>query len=279
MHFPIFLNWGRKGENELNVAICDSNMAVYNEHKEHVFEIAKKNHLSISLSEYTSGKELLKEYREKRSDMDLVFIDVDLHDIDGDKVTSELRRLGYNNDIIFHTSCTEIKSIKKAFKHDALDYLIKQETTKEEFEEVFVKAISKFKERENEYIMLSFAGETVNIDIKDIYYFEYISKKLFVYYGDNQKFVFCDTLRRLAKELEPYGFLRIHTGYLANMNNIQTIRRGEIVMKNGDTLIINKRRTSELKSIYHSFMGLENTANTDAKNKKFNLLGTDSVLE
>ena len=241
----------------MNVAFCDNNIVVCHEHKEHIFEIAKKNSLKVSLLEYSSGNELLKKYKETSCKMDLLYIDVHLQDIEGDIVTSELRNLGYTNDIVFHTASTEIYHFKRAFANDALDYIIKNDTSDEEFEKIFLKAVQKFKEREKDYITLSFAGETINIMIEDIYYFEYKNHKIIVHYGNKQTFVFWDTLRRMENKLDFHGFLRIHNGYLANMNNIQAIKRGEVVMKNGDRLAVNKRNTTKIKSEYYEYMGID----------------------
>lgn len=50
------------------------------------------------------------------------------------------------------------------------------------------------------------------------------------------------TLSSLEKELLPYGFLRVHKGFLVNYRYIFTINRQDIQLDNGDHIPVSKHR-------------------------------------
>ena len=100
-----------------------------------------------------------------------------------------------------------------------------------------------------EYIKLSYAGETKNIAIRDIRYFEFINRRVVVYYDKNKSFTVWATLNKFEKQLETYGFLRIHSAYLVKTTFIESIKRGQIELKDGTSISFNKDYTLKFKRI------------------------------
>ena len=240
------------------IAICDDKNEIIEQHKEKTLEIAEKHNVPVEFCIFHDGKELIDEYQTTRLDMDLLYVDMNMPRMKGDEAVERLRDAGYENEVVFFTISTNVEHFKKAFKHGALEYIIKGSSTEEELETIFLKAVKRYSDREKEYITLSFAGETRNIFLNEISYFEYIDKKIYVHYANNEVFAFFDTLTKLEKQLEFHGFLRIYSGYLVNMYNIHVIKRGIVQMKNGEELFFNKKRTVELRATFDSYMGIDN---------------------
>ena len=76
-----------------------------------------------------------------------------------------------------------------------------------------------------------------------ICYVECQNKILHIHYANPvQNISIPYTLSSLEKELLPYGFLRVHKGFLVNYRYIFTINRQDIQLDNGDHIPVSKHR-------------------------------------
>ena len=78
------------------------------------------------------------------------------------------------------------------------------------------------------------------IPAEDIFYIESNSRKVILHMAE-EEIEYYDKIGKLEKELEP-EFFRIHKGYLVNVKYIKGYGRTELMMKNGDNLLISKYR-------------------------------------
>ena len=104
-------------------------------------------------------------------------------------------------------------------------------------------------DRKQKYINLSFAGESRNISINDIHYFEFLDRRIVVYYDENKTFKIWSSLCHIEKQLEAYGFLRVHSAYLVQVAFIESVKRGQMFLKNGTAISFNKDYTARFKKI------------------------------
>lgn len=237
------------------IVICDDINEVVEDHKERILKLAKKNDVPVTFRVFHSGDELVKAYKKSKFEMDLLYLDVHMPGMNGDEALAELRKIGYHNDVVFFTVSTNPEHFKKAFKYDALEYIMKNKHSDKEMEDIFNKAVEAHNEREQEFITLTFGSEVVSIVISDIYYFELVKRKINVHYGNSKPFVFYDTLSRIEKLLDFHGFLAIK-GFLINMNKIASIKSGEILLKNGEIIMMSKRKTAECAAIFKEYIGI-----------------------
>lgn len=62
------------------------------------------------------------------------------------------------------------------------------------------------------------------------------------------------TMEKLDHELFPYGFIRIHKGFLVNYRHIQRIERARLLLTDGTELPVSGKRETEVKSRYLSLL-------------------------
>lgn len=242
----------------MRIILCDDDIKMHKEYSKKIIALARKRKVKIELINFMSGKDMLRKFTEPDFYADVIFLDIRMPDLEGDVVAQMLRAQGYKNDIIFFTFSTKIEHFRKAMRYKALDYVIKGVTTDDEFEQIFVETVNSYREREREYISLSFAGETRNIAINEIQYFEYKNRKITVYYNVNKTFQFWDSLDRFEKQLEFYGFLRVHSAFLVQMGFVDSIKRGELVLKNGTSIYFNKNHTARFRKSLENFTLADN---------------------
>lgn len=186
----------------------------------------------------------------------LVFLDISMPDLNGFQVLQAVSPFSF--DVIFTTSYNEFAV--KAFKYNALDYLLKPI----DIEELKV-AVGKCEKKQgsrpvdtplqkSRKIALTTAESLVFIDPEDIVYCE--GSRNYTYFHlntDPGKVLVSKTLKEVEELLTSLGFFRIHNSYLINMKYIKEFVRGDggyVVMINGAHLTVSKSRK---ESFFNSF--------------------------
>ena len=65
------------------------------------------------------------------------------------------------------------------------------------------------------------------------------------------------SMQELENELTPYGFLRVHKGYLVNYRFIRRIDEADLLLTTGQTLPIARRKLGEIKEHFLTLMQSE----------------------
>jgi two-component system, LytTR family, response regulator len=175
---------------------------------------------------------------------ELIFLDIQLSDGLGfhilDKVGSD------NYDIIFTTAYSEYAI--KAFKTNALDYLLKPIDSEE-----LIAAVAKVSSRQPEEltppvetgkqadlnilqqkkIILHTSDGLFVIQIAEIIRCNSYGNYSFVYLKDGNKILLAKILKEIEESLKPFGFERVHHSHLINLNHVKSFRHkdgGLVVM-------------------------------------------------
>ncbi|HEX4229902.1 MAG TPA: LytTR family DNA-binding domain-containing protein [Bryobacteraceae bacterium] len=205
-----------------------------------------------------------------RSCPDLVFLDVQMPEMDGFAV---LREVGAEQmpAVIFVTA--HDKYAIQAFEINAVDYLLKPVT-----EERFVKALTRAKSsltsrpanganlqilslletlaaprRALKRLAVRSAGKTLFVDIEDIDWIEAAENYVQIHAGRAEHLLHV-TMNALEKQLDPELFLRIHRSVIVNVTRIrelQPIMHGEyvITLSNGVRLQSGRMYNEKLKAL------------------------------
>jgi two-component system LytT family response regulator len=93
------------------------------------------------------------------------------------------------------------------------------------------------------------------VNMNDIVYLEAQSNYTVIYLQDAYKLTVSKTLKDFEELLPPAVFIRIHHSYMVNKNAVEKYIKGEggqVVMKNGATLDVARRKKEEfMKAIGH----------------------------
>ena len=93
------------------------------------------------------------------------------------------------------------------------------------------------------------------IAIDTLLYIESVGKKQLAHIvGKPQPLELRKQMQQLEDELTPYGFLRVHKGYLVNYRFIRKISDNEVSLTNGEALAVSRRRLGEIREAYMELM-------------------------
>ena len=235
-----------RGGVPMKVIICDDNLQMMELYSVIIKNLALKHNIVLELVTYTSASALLFEAQEAKFNSDLIFMDIQMPIINGTEASRKLREYGYVNDIIFFTVSKEY--FRDAFDVKALHYVVKGETTDEEFEKIFLRAVESQREKKQKYAAYSGGGETRNILLNSIKYYEIYRKIVTVYYECDKSFSFPQmSLEELENDLKEYGFFRIYKSIIVSLAYIDKLTYNEVVLRDGTRLPVSRNKYTELK--------------------------------
>ena len=160
----------------------------------------------------------------KRRDIDLIFLDIEMPEMNGFELLSSLES---PPSVIVITS--DETHASKAFDMNVIDYLVKPVLYPR-----FCKAIDKMmrysykpKPKQNvlaeKEIFIKKGTSLVKLKVKDIVYIEALENYVTLYTNDD-KYVIHFTMKGIDEYLPQGLFLRVHRSYIVNKINIQSIR-------------------------------------------------------
>ncbi|MEO7488548.1 MAG: LytTR family DNA-binding domain-containing protein [Ferruginibacter sp.] len=204
---------------------------------------------------------------------DIVFLDVEMPRMNGFTMLQQLHQynpMAIGFEIIFITAYDHYAI--KAIKFSALDYLLKPveiEDLKSAVEKVTTKRKHLDGNKRVELLLQNLLEEKTShqriaissmeglqfIPTDDIIYLEANGNYTSFYITGNRKITATKTLKDFEELLPASMFIRIHHSHLINKNGIEKYIKGEggqVVMKNGVTLDVARRKKEEfMKAIGH----------------------------
>lgn len=221
-----------------------------------------------AIGEARNGREAVEAIRTTRPD--LVFLDVQMPEMDGFAVVTELGAEQMPA-VVFVTA--HDKYAIQAFEINALDYLLKPVT-----EERFSKALARAKlrlqskpgddasrqilslletiaspQRSLKRLAVRSAGRTIFVDVDEIDWMEAAENYVQLHAGRAEHLLHV-TMNTLEKSLDPVVFLRIHRSVIVNVGRIkelQPVMHGEYVvtLTNGVRLQSGRMYNEKLKAL------------------------------
>ena len=195
---------------------------------------------------------------------DLVFMDIELQDGTGFDVVNQLKNLQLK--VIFTTAHNGYAI--KAFRHNAIDYLLKP-VRGEELNEAIAKAKGTFEDevvhRKKMELMIQSVkmSDFSKIVIPAMDSFEFLDKKDIILCIAESNYTYITTtgqpklittylLKKVEELLTEPNFFRVHKSFLININFIKKLNKGEngtVVMQNGTEVPVSRRRREEFLTL------------------------------
>ena len=211
------------------------------------------------ITAYTSSIKAANEIESLQPD--LLFLDIEMPVIDGFELLNKISHLSFS--VIFITAYNQYAL--KAFRFNALDYLVKPIDTTDLLEAV-AKAEKKIKPNSTQLSLLQrqMRGEIATkiaiagqngvsfIELNEIVFAEASNNYSKLILTDKRIFILSKTLKDVQEVLEESHFLRVHRQYIINLNHVKQFNRNEsiLTMDNGEHLPIARNQKERLIEKY-----------------------------
>ncbi|MGH9766974.1 MAG: LytR/AlgR family response regulator transcription factor [Blastocatellia bacterium] len=231
-------------------------------------ELLKADSEIVILGECANGAETISAARELAPD--LIFLDVQMPGIDGLAVSEALD--GNQNPLVIFVTAYEQYAVR-AFDVQAVDYLLKP-FDRARFTQALQRAKERLREKRRDDVNRQILGLLSEIKDKPQYLDRLVIKnndRVFVLKTDEidwieaegnyvrvhfgkQSSLMRETLTRLAAQLDPRQFPRIHRSRLVNIDRIQELqpwshRDWRIILRNGAELRLSRNYRDQLSQL------------------------------
>lgn len=231
----------------MKICICDNDSFSVGEIRR-LLEEFRTEADSFEISHFSDGKELLEFYK-KGGCFDILFIDTDSGDTNGIEVAERIKELSPETIIIFVSNLSDY--VFEAFRIEALHFLVKPVKEKE-FSEVFTRAMKKHTST-NARVILKWESVRNNILINEISFVEGYHRHLIVHTAKGV-YESVGKITEIYEILRPHGFIRVHQGFIVNMNYIKSFNVNEIELTDGSRVAISVRKRPEALKAYDVFV-------------------------
>lgn len=229
----------------LKIAICDDDAILCSEIEFIILEHSAKNSLCIDIEIFNSGVKLC-EFMQNENSFDLIFLDIEMSEVNGVEVGKVIREKMKNNTIqIVYISaktsyCMELFEIRPMHfleKPIAAEQIIKQINLAND---LCSKAEYAFRYKQG-HISCCEA-------VKNIIYFE-SQNRLVRMLTTSGETIFYGTLTEIEQQLSKSNFLLIHKSFLVNYAHVVEFGAKELKMSNGQLLAISQQRRKAVKDL------------------------------
>lgn len=232
----------------LNIAIVEDEWQCAKDLETCLKTYASEYKVEFNIFRYSKGTEFLFNYR---SNFDIIFMDVDMPEMNGFQTAKKLRELDQNVLLIFVTFLA--KYGHKGYEVDAMDYIIKPveyETLRLKIE----KAISRCRQKLNQEVMLPTREGEIRVSLSRLSYIEITGHDI-VYHTDRGDFSYYGTLKMVEKLLPAGQFCRCNNGYLVNLRCVTRIEGDEVIVGDHRLQISRPRKKQFVEALHQYFMG------------------------
>lgn len=224
----------------MNIAFCDDEKIIL----ENLINlskdiIAKYNDydLEFNFFAYTDPLELLKAHSNKI--FDVVFLDIDMPEINGLDVGDKLYTQNESIIIFYVTSYTVF--IAESIKHRVYRFIKKGD--KQALTEGIQSMLKDITTLHQRYVY-KYKGQYHSIVLSRILYFESNGHNVKIV-TDNDIYIQRILIKNLIKTLPPI-FCRCHSGYIVNLRKIKDVERNKITLINGVEIPVSAKYSAEI---------------------------------
>lgn len=221
----------------MRIAICDE-QAEYRRQAEAAIRTCLRG-TEYGVDAFPDGPSLLHAF--KKRPYDLIFLDIEMPEMNGISVARHLRQLHDTVPIVFLTSHVEYAVV--GYEVSALRYLTKPVSV-EKIREVLDFVASKMQEQRVLWVKTELSDEKLHI--KDILFMEAQNQNVLIHTVAGDYSVRYN-LSDYETELQDDGFYRIHRGYLVSLRQIKRTVKNEVTLTDGSILPVSRTKERGLR--------------------------------
>ena len=226
----------------MKIAVCDDENKIVEE----ITSYIKKDFPMSEVRKYSNGESFLAASEERP---EVLLLDIDMPGISGMEVAAALTREKVSTLIVFVTAHDEL--VYDSFKYHPFAF-VRKKFLEEELKTVLSDCEKQLVSRNKNFVFQN-ASKLVTLAQSDILYFEGQANYLAIH-TTSDEYKMRSTMAGVENELEDSDFLRIHKGFLVNLEHIRVLKTEELELDNGTVLPIGKSYSEAAKKSILKYM-------------------------
>lgn len=224
----------------IRITICDDEKKLRKDLRRILENQLELHGIPYQITEEESGEALLGNSSVFHAD--ILFLDIEMKQLDGVAAAKALRNKGYKGVIIFVTAYPDF--VFQGYDVQALNYILKP-YEKKKITEVLQAGLKQLRVSTEQFFTIEQKSGTVRLSLDHTLYF-YSQSRTITAVTDKETVSFYGKLNDIAPSL-PETFVRIHNRYLVNLNFISRLEINQVTC--GDEALPVSRSCKEKLSI------------------------------
>lgn len=233
------------------IGICDDDQYTCAELENMIEEYAKQIFLEVEILHWYSGEKLC-DYLIKDEEIDFLFLDIELIEINGVDVGKFIREKLDNYKIgIIYISIKQSYAMQ-LFKTEPIDFLVKP-IQQIELNKVIDRCIRKSSQN-NYFFEFQYNKSNYKVYYDNIIYFQSNNKKIQIIMKNGAQ-EYYGKLKEVAEKVIAKNFIWIHKSFLINPLYVSKLSYETVTMINGDILGISKTNRKKVRQLFLNTKG------------------------
>jgi two-component system response regulator LytT len=203
----------------ISIGLCDDNRDNRQSLRWLLESILEEKQMEYHIFEFSSGETLMQWDQKHPNEIDLIFLDIEMGQLNGMETARQLRQRHSALQIVFVTGFSEY--VFDGYRVGALGYLMKP-AKRDQLEELISLFLAKVCQTAQEVYSCRDGDSWFRIPHQEILYFESERRKIHCV-TQTRTYSFYGKLDEVAQELEQAGFVRIHQRYLVRIGAIRQL--------------------------------------------------------
>ena len=202
-----------------------------------------------SIERYSNSISFLEKYDPS---VDIVFMDIELPDLDGLKAAKKMRKYNETSILVFVTNMVQFAV--NGYEVNALDFIVKP--VKYLIFDAKMNRIMEYVRRKQDddfKLMLKTATGVYNLQVSRIRYIEVENHELIYHLDKGEKLVARGQIKDIEDRLTDVGFFRCHRCFLVNMKYVTAIKESTVLVEEDELLISRGRKKDFFVAIANYF--------------------------
>lgn len=230
----------------IRIAICDDEKYMSDHIRKMTADFFRGKNIDTEILQFSCGEELLKYEKQ----IDVLFLDIQMKDIDGMETARRLRGRKFRGFLIFITVLREM--VFDSFEVQAYDYLVKP-IEKRHFEKTMERLVSSMQNADKSNLLIQKGYESRIISLDDIVFCEIIDRKIYLHLVSSEVVDYYDRIEKLETKLDD-RFFRCHRSYLINLKYLKSYKNKTAYMEGGKQIPVSRLRSKEFSGVILQYM-------------------------
>lgn len=212
-----------RGDEMIRIGLVEDQEVYRQQLRGSLIKFQTEEGVSFQIEEFSDGHDFIERYD---SEFDILLMDIQMPLVDGMSAIEEIRKRDAKVLVIFIT-CAAQYAIK-GYHVNAMGYILKP-FNYYSLSEYLKKAIKRLPSKEEFYLTIKTRQSYYRVSQAEIQYIESQGHKL-IFSLQKKELESKGVMRELEKQLKPEWFVRIHRGYIVNLNHIKEVNNATVVV-------------------------------------------------